>query len=449
MTIPADFLWAASTSAYQFEAASQLDGKGLSIQDVRHRESGLLRDAMDHYHHMEEDIELLHELGLKGYRFSIAWTRIIPDGDGLINPKGIEFYHRMIQKCLSCDIQPIVTLYHDDLPYELERKGGWSNRNTIDAFVRYCSICFQEYGPYVSLWQPICEQNLLTIEQIVKKENSLKQAFQANHHMFIAQAKVFKLFHDMKLPGKIGPALNIVKVYPFSSSPSDSEAADQMNMLRNLMYLDVAVEGKYSAYALSLLKKLDALPEFEETDELVLSSGTCDVISFSCYTSVCVTKYDGNDFEDTTGMKYGFNLPGMFKIVPNPNLGYTQFASEVDPIGTRLILTEVYQRYKRPILSIQRGYGCKEDDVPVIDDQRIDYLRLQIEQLHKTIENGVDLLGYCTWSAFDVISTSSGVDKRYGLIHVQRTNESAQQCIRTKKASFYWYQKIIQTNGVA
>lgn len=444
------FLWSASTSAYQFEGAYNEDGKGLSIQDVRNSQNGYFKVAMDHYHHVEEDIKLLSELGLKGYRFSISWSRIFPTGEGTVHPKGIQFYQKIVNECKKYQIQPIATLYHDDLPYELYKKGGWKNRKTIDAFVNYCEVLFQYFGHDIAYWQPICEQNLLTIESITKKEKSLQDIFQENHHMFLAQARVFHLFHEMKLPGKIGPALNLVKVYPATSSSDDFDAVQKMEMLRNQMYLDVAVHGRYPSFALYLLKKLNALPVFEKEDEEILQMGTCDYIGFSNYTSVCVSGELAEDYIDQTGMKYGFNIPGMFKIVKNQHLGYTSFESEVDPVGTRLLLRDLYQQYKMPIFMIQRGYGAKEslnENHEIVDDQRIEYLKLQIEQLRLSIEEGIEILGFCTWSAFDVVSTGNGVNKRYGLIYINRENDDLKNLERIPKKSYDWFKKVIATNG--
>ncbi|MCF0111924.1 MAG: glycoside hydrolase family 1 protein, partial [Erysipelotrichaceae bacterium] len=362
MQIPEDFLWAVSTSAYQFEGVAREDGKGLSVQDVKENPTGDIVIAMDHYHRYKEDVRLLAELGIHAYRFSISWSRILPNGKGDVNPKGISFYRNLINELKMYNIKPVVTMYHDDLPYELQKNGGWGNRDIVDDFVNYARILFEQFGADVAYFQPICEQNLLTIEQIVKQEKTLRQIFQENHHMFLAQAKVFRLYHDMKLPGKIGPALNVVSVYPYSSDPKDILAQKYMECIRQNMYLDVACYGQYPKTALRLLEKLNACPVFAREDEEILRNGTCDYLSFSTYTSLTVTADSDthSSFKDYTNMKYGFNIPGLFKIVPNDNLGYTPFEKEVDPIGTRIILKDVYERYRKPILSIQRGYGAAE-----------------------------------------------------------------------------------------
>lgn len=449
MRFPDNFLWAASTSAYQFEGATDIDGKGPSIQDMKQR-LGDIENAMDHYHRYRDDIKLLRELGLKAYRFSISWSRILPKGRGEINEKGLTFYKNLITECVKNNIVPVITMYHDDLPYELYKQGGWENRLVIDAFVEYVTILLNNFKDTTIYWQPIGEQNLLTIEKIVEQKDSLKSIFQQNHHMFLAQAKTVKLFHDMNCKGNIGPVPNIVAVYPYTSNPEHIMAANDMETLRNWLYLDVSMVGEYSRRSLRLLEKLDARPHFEKEDKEILKKGTCDYIAFSNYTSICVTTNDDNSIIDKTGMKYGFNLPGLFKIIENEHLGYTAFDQEVDPIGTRIILNQVYERYRKPIFIVERGLGKMEElneSNQVEDTDRIEYLKLQILELKKAIDDGVDIIGYCTWSGFDVMSTGNGISKRYGLIYIDRENDDCREMRRIPKRSYYWYKNVIENNG--
>ena len=191
----ADFLWSASTSAWQFEGGALDEGKGPSVQDVRPGQGEILRTASDHLHHLEEDVALLKALGLKAYRFSISWSRVLPQGRGPVNAQGLAFYARLINLLKENQIEPIVTLYHDDLPWALARQGGWACRETIDAFEDYCGLMFDHFAGQVLYWQPICEQNLLTIDRLLSPSGSLAQAFQENHHRTLAQARVFRRFH--------------------------------------------------------------------------------------------------------------------------------------------------------------------------------------------------------------------------------------------------------------
>lgn len=444
-----DFIWSAATSAYQFEGSASEFGKGPSIQDKKEHE-GDIEVAMDHYKYYKSDIKLLSEMGLSGYRFSISWSRILPHGVGEVNQEGLRFYRNLIAECEKHKIIPIITMYHDDLPYELLLKGGWSSRDTVDAFYEYAKILFTTFKDSEILWQPINEQNLLVIEKIVEEEMSMKEIYHQNHNMFIAQARTVKLFRDMNCKGRIGPSPNLVAVYPKTSHPKDVMAAQYMDVLRNLMYLDVSMNGEYSKVSLRLLEKINARPTISKEDQKILKQGKCDYISFSNYTSICVTSHDGDDYQDKTGMKYGFNIPGLFKIVENDQLGYTKFHKEVDPLGVQVLLLDIYQRYEKPIFVLERGLGLKEDldeNSVINDDDRIEYLKLQIEVLNKSLSQGIDLIGYCTWSAFDVISTSNGLDKRYGLIYINRDNENIKDLKRVPKKSYYWYKKVIESNG--
>lgn len=223
--LPNDFLWGASTSAYQVEGANLSDGKGPSVQDVKQLPP-LVSDfsvASDHYHRFKEDIALLKELGLTAYRFSISWSRILPAGTGQINAAGLAFYDQLIDECLQAGITPIVTLYHFDLPAALAESGGWLNRETITAYVDYSRIVFEAFGDRVRYWLTINEQNMLVLanQSIVTGQKSLRDSFQENHHMMVAQAKVIKAYHDAGYPGKIGPAPNIAVGYAASSAPAD------------------------------------------------------------------------------------------------------------------------------------------------------------------------------------------------------------------------------------
>lgn len=450
MEFPEQFLWGASTSAYQFEGAWDEDGKGLSVQDVKERTLGDFKVAMDHYHHFEQDIELLAKMGMKSYRFSISWTRVIPNGTGHVNEKGIHFYQRLIKRCLNYHIVPVVNMYHDDLPDALERQGGWKNRDTVEAFCEYAKVLFDHFGDLVPYWHPICEQNLLIIEKVTGKDDSLQSVYQQNHHMFLAQALAVKLYHDRGYGGKIGPAPNLAAVYPASSKPEDIQAALYMETMRNWLYLDVSMQGAYSPLALHLLDKLEARPFFAKGDEEILEQGICDYISFSNYTSVTVKADSREEAADSAGIQYGFNLPGLFQCVQNQYLGQTEFAWEVDPLGTKIIIMQVYERYRKPLFITERGLGKEEgpdENRNIIDDDRIAYLQLQIENLRAAVEAGADVIGFSTWSAFDLISTKSGVKKRYGLIYVDREETDPKALMRIPKASSVWYKKVIETNG--
>ena len=448
-----DFLWGASTSAYQAEGAWNEDGKGLSVQDIKTIPAGTsdFKVAADHYHRFEEDVALFKELGLTAYRFSISWSRIIPTGDGEVNQLGLAFYDRLIDLLIANGIEPIVTVYHFDLPAKLEKEGGWQNRATVNAFVRYCDILFEHFGTRVNYWLTINEQNMLVLASsaVLSGKKSLKANYQENHHMLIAQALVMKHYHDQHYPGKIGPAPNIAYVNPASSDPLDIRAAQQFNALRNWLFLDVPVFGHYNHQAWHILESLDAVPEFAPGDEEILQAGKPDFIAFNYYNTNTVSAYDGQEILEGD-QQTGFGLPGFFKSTPNPHLAITEFGWEVDPLGFATTINELYSRYHLPLIVTENGLGSKDEliDGQIHDQYRIDYLAAHIEVLQIAIKEGADVFGYCPWSALDLISTHEGIAKRYGFIYVHRTDELLLDLKRYKKDSFYWYQQVIKNGGV-
>ncbi|MED0905935.1 glycoside hydrolase family 1 protein [Bacillus nitratireducens] len=450
-----DFLWGASTSAYQVEGAYNEDGKGLSVQDVKVIPEGTsdFTVCSDHYHHFKEDVKLFSELGLKVYRFSIAWTRILPNGTGEVNEKGITFYSNLIDELLKHDIVPLITMYHFDLPYELEKKGGWSNRATIDAFVTYCEILFERFGDRVKNWLTINEQNMMILhgQAIGTSILSQKELYQQNHHMLLAEAKVTNLCHEMIRDAKIGPAPNISYVYPKTCKPNDIIAAQNCNAIRNWLYLDMAVYGRYNNIAWNFMKSKNIEPVILEGDMEILSSSKPDYIAFNYYSSITVSEYDENFVIDDAGdQQIEVGEEGFFMGDDNEHLELTDFGWEIDPIGFRVTLREVNDRYNLPIIVTENGIGAYDkvdEDGSVQDHYRIDYLKKHIEQMELAIADGVDVIGYCPWAAIDLISTHQGFRKRYGFIYINRDEDDLKDLKRIKKQSFYWYKEVISSNG--
>lgn len=445
-----NFLWGASTSAYQVEGAWNEDGKGPSVQDIKELPEGTsdFKIAADHYHHVQEDIALFKELGLKAYRFSIAWTRIFPEGKGELNPAGLAFYDNLINRLLAEGITPIVTIYHFDLPAALEAEGGWSNPATIEAFVHYSQILFDYFGEKVPYWLTINEQNMMILagEAIAGKTKTLQQVFQENHHMFVAQSKVIKLFHDRKLPGKIGPAPNIAYGNSATANPIDVLAAQRFNALRNWLFLDVPVFGTYPHQAWAILEKMQAVPNFSEGDAEILAAGKPDFIAFNYYNTNTVGAFNPITVEMAKDQQQGFAIPGLFQSQENPYLEKTDFGWEIDPIGFTTTLNEIYGRYHLPLIITENGIGGQDDleEGEIHDTYRISYLEKHIHQMKLAIAEGVDVFGYCPWSALDLISTHEGIEKRYGFIYVNRSDEDLRDLKRYKKDSFYWYQNLIR-----
>lgn len=459
---PEGFLWGASTSGYQVEGGWDADGKGPSIVDARTQFPAGTTDytvASDHYHHVDEDVALFAELGLKAYRFSIQWTRIVPDGDGAENPAGIAFYHRLIDGLLAHGITPVVTMYHFDLPQALAEKGGWGSRATVDAFVRYAEILFREYGPKVEYWLTINEQNMMVmfgerIGIIDGPANTGVNVYQKNHHMLVAQARAMELLHRTVPGAKIGPAPNIAYVYPSSPRPEDVIAADDLNAVRNWLYLDAAVHGRYNATAWAYLEAKGLAPDVEDGDLDVLASARPDFLAFNYYATHTVAAPLTDEDRAAQGGSGGdqqiaFDDPGFYRAVDNPFLPKNAFGWEIDPVGFRMTFRAIYDRYHLPLLVTENGLGAfdeLEPDGTVHDGYRIDYLRDHIEQIHAAIGDGVDVLGYCPWSAIDLVSTHQGIAKRYGFVYVNRDDDDLKDLARYRKDSFAWYQALIAGN---
>lgn len=457
---PENFLWGASTSAYQVEGASLEDGKGPSCQDVKEVPAGTsdLKVCADEYHHYKEDIALFAEMGFKVYRFSISWSRMIPQGTGEVNPKGIAYYNNLINECLKYNIVPLVTMFHFDMPAALDARGSWSNPDSVDWFVNFAKVMFENFGDRVKYWLTINEQNMLTLVGPVigtlhipaGTTNVLKETYQQNHHMLVAQAKVMALCHKMIPDAKIGPAPNISLVYAASCKPEDVLASQNFNAIRNWLYLDMAVYGRYNNLVWSYLEENDATPEFAPGDEEALANGHPDFIGFNYYSTATVAYSDGSEALKDGDQQSAGGIPGVYKTVKNPNLPRTEFNWEIDPIGFRNTLREVYSRYHLPIIITENGLGAYDtlgEDGKIHDTYRINYLRAHIEQMRLAITDGVEMMGYCPWSAIDLISTHEGMRKRYGFVYVDRDEFDLKTMKRYRKDSFYWYKKVIASNG--
>ncbi len=458
---PEGFLWGASTSAYQVEGANLEDGKGPSCQDVKEVPAGTsdLTVCADHYHRFKEDIALMAEMGFKTYRFSIAWTRLLPQGTGEVNQKGIDHYNEVIDECLKYGIEPLVTMFHFDMPAALDDRGSWSNPESVDWFVNFAKVMFENFGDRVKYWLTINEQNMLTLVGPVIGTlripegctNVLKETYQQNHHMLVAQAKAMALCHEMIPGAKIGPAPNISLVYPATCKPDDVMASQNFNAIRNWLYLDMAVYGKYNNLVWAYLEENDATPTFAPGDVEALASGHPDFIGINYYNTGTVRwpeteiQGGGSDQQSTRG-----GIDGVYEGYKNPHLPTTEFGWEIDPTGFRNTLREIYSRYRLPIIITENGLGAYDkltEDGKVHDQYRINYLRTHITELQKAITDGVEMMGYCPWSAIDLISTHEGMVKRYGFIYVDREEFDVKNCDRYRKDSFYWYKKVIATNG--
>lgn len=455
---PDDFLWGASTSAYQVEGAYNEDGKGLSVQDIHEPPVGItdFKIASDHYHRYKEDVKLMAELGMKAYRFSISWSRIFPDGDGEVNEKGIMFYSNLLDELLLHGIEPIVTMYHFDLPYELHKKEGWSNRKTIDAFENYAKTLFENFGDRVNYWLTINEQNVMINHPSAMQAGKIptkKELYQQCHNMFVASAKATVLCHEM-LPGaKIGPAPNIIAIYPEKCNPADIIAADDWESIRCWLYLDIAVYGRYNSTVWAYFKEKGLTPKIEPGDMEIIAKAKPDFLGINYYATATVSapRNDGTDRQARNGdQQIMVGEEGVYRAAKNNYLEQTEFGWIIDSVGLRTTLRRVYDRYHLPLLITENGLGEKDElteDGKIHDSYRIEYLKRHFEQAQLAITDGVDLIGYCPWAFIDIVSTHQGYEKRYGFIYVDRTEDDLKEMKRIKKDSFYWYKEIIETNG--
>ncbi|MDF7667880.1 glycoside hydrolase family 1 protein [Orbaceae bacterium ESL0727] len=461
---PQNFLWGASSSAFQIEGGWDEDNKGMTVADYNSFQRAHLQAdtkiASDFYHHYEEDIKLFKELGLKAYRFSISWARIIPDGDGEINQAGIDFYNKVINLLLENDIQPLVTLYHFDLPFALAKKyNGWQDRQCITAFRRYAQVCFQAFGDRVKSWQINNEQNLMirVNERMnmydVKANEIEKVRAQMDYNMFVAHAFVTNDGHSMVENCQIGPAVSSTMTYPSSNKPEDVWAAQMNDNFKTNYALEMYCFGDYPGYYKKYLRECGIYPKTEPGDAEILKQAKPDFIAVNYYRTL-VASYLPVDKTHPIGTRVNdidFDLYGYFKIEKNPNLTASTYGAQIDPMGLRLVLNAYYRQYRLPLIVTENGLGTPDQltaDDKIHDDYRIDYIRQHISACYDAIEDGVELFGYCPWSVMDLLSSHQGFKKRYGFVYVNRDDHDLKDLRRIKKESFYWYQNVIKHNGL-
>ncbi|SDK20068.1 glycoside hydrolase family 1 protein [Sediminibacillus albus] len=469
-SFPENFLWGAASAAYQIEGAWNEAGKTPSIWDEYVRIPGKTYKgtngdvAVDHYHRWQEDVQLMAEMGLKAYRFSVSWPRVIKNGNGEINEEGLDFYDRLVDELIKHDIEPIVTLYHWDLPQALQDQyGGWESRKVIDDFHRYSITLFKRLGDRVKYWVSLNEQNIfitlgyqLALHPPGVKDR--KRMYQANHHASLANAKVIADFHQYVPNGKIGPSFAYSPAYPSTSHPENILAAENAEEFLSSWWMDVYAWGKYPEAAWNYLEKNGLAPELAAGDLELLAKGKPDFMGLNYYKS---TTYERNPLEGGVG-EGGMNtsgkkgttpetgIPGLYKTKKNPNLEATNWDWEIDSVGLRIGMRRITSRYGLPILISENGLGefdkLEENDV-INDDYRIDYIKGHLQECQQAIADGVDLLGYCVWSFTDLLSWLNGYQKRYGFVYVNRDEEGEKDLRRMKKKSFSWYKQVIAENG--
>lgn len=476
-SFPKDFLWGAASAAYQVEGAWNEDGKGKSIWDEFSRIPGKTFEgtngdvAVDHYHKYKEDIAYMRKMGLKAYRFSVSWSRILPDGEGEVNEKGLAFYESLIDELRANDIEPILTLYHWDLPLKLQEKyGGWESRHMITAFENYCKILFEKFKDKVIYWVTMNEQNVFIPlgyrwEAHPPAVSDLKRMYNANHIVNLANASVICLFHTIVPNGKIGPSYGYGPMYPLTSDPEDVLAAENGEVFNNDWWLDVYCKGKYPKFVLKHLKKLGIAPDITSEDEEVLKLAKPDFIGINYYHGGTAKQNRIEKPDEGANKEFSSTDPylmqpksqkaltpevPLFNGVDNPYLEKTQWGWEIDPVGFRVALRRIQSKYDLPILVTENGLGALDElteDFKIHDNYRIEYLRAHLLELRKALTDGVDVIGYCAWSFTDLLSWLNGYKKRYGFVYVNRDEHDEKDLRRIPKDSFYWYKKVISENG--
>lgn len=479
-----DFLWGGATAANQVEGGYAQGGKGLSVTDIQtagsyeapryltyvldgkrqkmasvpgqglpHGAKGEVfedeyypnHEAIDFYHRYKGDIKLFADMGFKVYRLSIAWTRIFPNGDETKpNQEGLDFYRRVFEELKKYNIEPLVTISHYEDPLGLSEKyGDWQDRKMIDEYEKYARVLFNEYKGLVKYWLTFNEINSAVMFLDFGDngtDEAYQHAYQKLHYQFVASARAVKAAHEIDPNYVVGNMICGIISYPGTTDPKD-QLANRHALEKNLYYCgDVQAKGKYPTYAKRLWNEHNVHLDITEQDKQDLMDGKVDMYTFSYYMSSLVTTHETEE-----------QVGGNFSMgAKNPYLNYSEWGWATDADGLELYLEEIYDRYELPLMVVENGLGAvdKLEDGAVHDDYRIDYLRQHIEAMDKAIGNGVDLRGYTTWGCIDCVSAGTGqMSKRYGFIYVDRDDNGNGSLDRLPKDSFYWYKKVIATNG--
>ncbi|NQO43547.1 6-phospho-beta-glucosidase [Streptococcus suis] len=476
---PKEFLWGGATAANQYEGGWNLGGRGPATsdtyiavdpdkrKDMSHfgkpvsradvefalaDQEGLYpkRWGSDFYHRYKEDIALFAEMGFKTFRLSIAWSRIFPKGDELEpNEEGLAFYDAVFDELNKYGIEPLVTLSHYEFPLHLALEyGGWKNRKVIEFFVRYAETVFKRYQGKVKYWLTFNEINILGMVGYLSGgllfedgKNDLEAMYQAVHHQFIASSLATKAAHEIDPENKVGCMLARMENYAATCNPDDVLATLKKDQ-ENLFYTDVQVRGAYPSYMKRFFKENNIQVVFEPGDEAILKQYPVDFMSFSYYMTSITRALPDKDKATAGNLILG---------EANPYLEASDWGWQIDPVGLRITLNKLYDRYQVPLFIVENGLGALdkvEADGSIEDSYRIAYLEKHIQQMYEAIEDGVELMGYTPWGCIDLVSAStSEMSKRYGFIYVDADDQGKGSFDRSRKASFYWYKDVIASNG--
>lgn len=466
---PNSFLWGGATAANQYEGAWLEGGRGKSNVDLipagEQRfavASGALdpsrldgarypsRTAVDGYHHYKEDIAAFAEMGFSTYRFSVSWSRVFPKGDeAQPNEEGLRYYEDVVDACLACSIEPLITINHFDAPLHLiEKYGSWRSRTMVDCYLNLCRALFKRLKGKVRYWITFNEINMILHMPymaagltFLPDEDREGVCYAAAHHQLLASALAVSLAHEMDPACQVGCMLAAGTMYPYSCKPEDVMES-LLKDRENYYFADVQVRGHYPSYARKQLEQKQILLPFEEADVDILHNGCVDFVSFSYYNSG-VASADPELQASSKG--------NVFPTIENPYLPSSEWGWQIDPLGLRITLNTLYDRYQKPLFIVENGLGARDAymDGAIEDDDRIEYLREHIKAMRDAVNlDGVEVIGYTTWGCVDLISASTGeIGKRYGFLYVDADEEGCGSLKRYKKKSFHWYQRVIASNG--
>lgn len=445
----------------QAEGAWNEDGKGLTIYDVKPTKEGRSdwKDAIDFYHRYPEDIKLFQELGLNSYRFSISWARVLPEGEGRINEQGLDFYEKVVDELLANGIEPIICVYHFDLPLALSEKyGGWHNKGMLGAWKQLVHALVDRLGHKVKYWLPFNEQNgmyfgmeIVTPTLAGLDENRKdKLAVAVWHNCNVAGAYLRKYVKQVNPHAINGGMVNYSPYYAEDCDPEAVLKAKTASEICNYGTLDVMVQGKYSPLMHNGWKAYGIEPEITPEELDLMKDNPVDFIGFSYYVSRVVKAGTTMDVRPTTVNHYVLSMLGQ-GMEKNPYLQQSEWGWTVDALGLRIAMNEIFSRYGLPLLIMECGIGVKESlnaEMTVEDEYRIEYFREHIQSMKRAMEvDGVDCFGFLTWGPIDILSSQGEMKKRYGFIYVNRDEVNLLDMARYKKRSFDWFSKVIQSNG--
>lgn len=470
MSLSENFLWGGATAANQCEGAYDAEGRGLANVDLiphgkdrwpiatgekkmfsfDERHFYPAKNGIDMYHHYKEDIKLFGEMGFKVYRMSVAWSRIFPDGDELEpNEEGLRYYEDLFKECHKYGIEPLVTIAHFDCPMHLVKEyGGWRNRKMVDFYKNLATVLFNRFKGLVKYWITFNEINVLFHAPFMgagicfeEGEDRERVLYTAAHHELLASAAATRIVHETDPNNMVGCMLGAGKTYPYSCNPEDVWRSVESDR-QEYFFIDVQSRGYYPNYVLKGLERKGIRLPILSGDEEILRENTVDFISFSYYSSKTATVR--TDMETTEN--------NLFGNVKNPYLKSSAWGWQIDPLGLRITMNDLYDRYQKPLFIAENGLGAADaagKDGYVEDDYRIDYLREHIRAFKDAVElDGVELLGYTAWGPIDLVSASTGeMGKRYGFIYVDCDDSGNGTLKRSRKKSFDWYKKVIASNG--